>query len=62
MLVIPLFFLSGALCPLRALAAWLTVLTRFDSIAYAAYPIRHAVFSHPNIFPAASAALSPSVT
>lgn len=32
MLVMPLFFLSGALYPLRALPAWLTVLTRFDPI------------------------------
>jgi ABC-2 type transport system permease protein len=59
MLVMPLFFLSGALYPLRSLPAWLTVLTRFDPITYVVYPMRHAVFDHLSISPAASAALSP---
>jgi ABC-2 type transport system permease protein len=58
MLVMPLFFLSGALYPLRALTAWLTVLTRFDAITYVVYPTRSAVFRHLNVSPAASAALS----
>jgi ABC-2 type transport system permease protein len=62
MLVMPLFFLSGALYPLRSLPAWLTVLTRFDPITYAVYPMRHAVFSQLNISPAANAALSPALT
>jgi ABC-2 type transport system permease protein len=62
MLVMPLFFLSGALYPLRSLPAWLTVLTRLDPITYAVYPMRHAVFAHLSISPAASAALSPHVT
>ena len=62
MLVMPLFFLSGALYPLRGLPAWLAVLTRFDPITYAVYPMRHAVFSHLGISPAANAALSPAVT
>jgi ABC-2 type transport system permease protein len=62
MLVMPLFFLSGALYPLRGLPAWLAVLTRFDPITYVVYPMRHAVFSHLNVPPAASAALSPSLT
>ena len=55
MLVMPLFFLSGALYPLRSLPAWLTVLTRFDPLTYVVYPMRHAVFSHLSISPAASA-------
>jgi ABC-2 type transport system permease protein len=62
MLVMPLFFLSGALYPLRSLPAWLTVLTRFDPITYVVYPMRHAVFSHLSISAAASADLSPAVT
>jgi ABC-2 type transport system permease protein len=62
MLVMPLFFLSGALYPLRALPAWLTVLTRVDPITYAVYPMRQAVFSHLNISPAANAAPSPALT
>jgi ABC-2 type transport system permease protein len=39
MLVMPLFFLSGALYPLRGLPAWLSVLTRFDPLTYVVYPM-----------------------
>jgi ABC-2 type transport system permease protein len=56
--VMPLVFLSGALYPLRSPPAWLAVLTRFDPITYAVYPLRHGVFDHLGISPAASAALS----
>jgi daunorubicin resistance ABC transporter membrane protein len=45
MLVMPLFFLSGALYPLNGLPTWLTVLTRFDPLTYIVSPMRHAVFS-----------------
>ncbi len=62
MLVMPLFFLSGALYPLRALPAWLTVLTRFDPLTYAVYPMRDAVFSHLSVSPAATAQLFPPLT
>jgi ABC-2 type transport system permease protein len=62
MLVMPLFFLSGALYPLRSLPVWLTVLTRIDPLTYAVYPMREAVFSHLNVSAAAAAALSPAVT
>ena len=62
MLLMPLFFLSGALYPLRSLPAWLTVLTRIDPLTYAVYPMREAVFSHLSISPAANAALSPPLT
>jgi ABC-2 type transport system permease protein len=62
MLVMPLFFLSGALYPLRSLPAWLTVLTRIDPITYAVYPMREAVFSHLSVSAAARAELSPAVT
>jgi ABC-2 type transport system permease protein len=62
MLVMPLFFLSGALYPLRGLPAWLSVLTRFDPITYIVYPMRHAVFSHLNVSPLATAELSPALT
>ncbi len=44
--VLPLFFLSGALFPLRALPTWLAVLTKFDPLAYVVDPMRRAVFSH----------------
>jgi ABC-2 type transport system permease protein len=62
MLVMPLFFLSGALYPLGSLPAWLTVLTRIDPLTYAVYPMREAVFSHLSVSAAASAKLSPAVT
>jgi ABC-2 type transport system permease protein len=62
MLVMPLFFLSGALYPLNGLPAWLSVLTRIDPLTYIVDPMRHAVFSHLSIAPAAAAALSPGVT
>jgi ABC-2 type transport system permease protein len=62
MLVMPLFFLSGALYPLRGLPAWLSVLTRFDPLTYVVYPMRHAVFSHLSIPQASRAVLEPAVT
>jgi ABC-2 type transport system permease protein len=60
MLVMPLFFLSGALYPLRGLPTWLTVLTRVDPLTYVVGPMRHAVFSHLQVFGAGR--LAPSVT
>jgi ABC-2 type transport system permease protein len=62
MLVMPLFFLSGALYPLNGLPGWLTVLTRLDPLTYIVDPMRHAVFSHLPIPPGMAAALSPGVT
>jgi daunorubicin resistance ABC transporter membrane protein len=62
MLVMPLFFLSGALYPLNGLPAWLTVLTRIDPLTYIVDPMRSAVFSHLNITPAALRFMSPGVT
>jgi len=62
MLVMPLFFLSGALYPLNQLPAWLTVLTRLDPLTYSVDPMRNAVFSHLSLPPRAVAALSPGVT
>src|SRR5580693_419179 len=51
MLVLPLFFLSGALYPLSGLPTWLTVLTRLDPLTYVVGPMRHLVFSHLNVSP-----------
>jgi ABC-2 type transport system permease protein len=62
MVVMPLFFLSGALYPLNGLPAWLTVLTRLDPLTYIVAPMRHAVFSHLSINPLALQALSPGIT
>ena len=62
MLVMPLFFLSGALYPLNGLPAWLSVLTRFDPLTYIVDPMRQAVFSHLNLNPAAMHILAPGIT
>ncbi len=62
MVVLPLFFLSGALYPLNGLPTWLTVLTRVDPLTYAVAPMRHAVFSHLSLNPLATAVLSPGIT
>jgi ABC-2 type transport system permease protein len=58
MLVMPLFFLSGALYPLNGLPAWLTVLTRLDPLTYVVGPMRHLVFSHLSVPPYVAAAIS----
>ena len=62
MLVMPLFFLSGALYPLNGLPAWLSFLTRLDPLTYVVGPMRHAVFSHLDIPPAYMEHLSPGIT
>jgi ABC-2 type transport system permease protein len=62
MLVMPLFFLSGALYPLNGLPAWLAVITRFDPLTYIVDPMRRAVFSHLAISPLAVHALAPGIS
>jgi daunorubicin resistance ABC transporter membrane protein len=62
MLVMPLFFLSGALYPLRGLPTWLAVVTRFDPITYIVDPMRHAVFDHLAISRLANHALAPGIS
>src|SRR5580658_4033532 len=62
MVVMPLFFLSGALYPLNGLPAWLTVLTRIDPLTYIVDPMRHAVFSHLKVNVQALTSLSPGIT
>jgi len=62
MLLMPLFFLSGALYPLSGLPTWLTVLTRIDPLTYIVSPMRHAVFSHLTVSPLAARTLSPAIT
>ena len=62
MLVMPLFFLSGALFPAAGLPTWLAVLNRLDPLTYAVEPIRHVVFEHLTLSPASRAALDPGIT
>lgn len=49
--VLPLFFLSGALFPLRELPAWLAALTKIDPLAYIVDPMRRAIFDHVHTTP-----------
>jgi ABC-2 type transport system permease protein len=53
MIVMPMFFISGALFPTRGLPGWLEVLNRIDPLTYAVDPMRRLVFSHLNVSPAA---------
>jgi ABC-2 type transport system permease protein len=62
MLVMPLFFLSGALYPLNGLPAWLGVLTRIDPLTYIVGPMRHAVFSHLTMPAVFEQHLAPAIT
>jgi ABC-2 type transport system permease protein len=62
MLVMPMFFISGALFPVANLPQWLGVLNRIDPLTYAVDPMRRAVFSHLEISDAARKALDPGVT
>ena len=62
MLVMPLFFLSGALYPLSGLPAWLAVLTRIDPLTYVVGPMRGAVVSHLSIPAAEQHLLAPGLT
>ena len=39
-LMMPIFFLSGALFPLRGLPGWMNVLTHLDPLAYGVDPMR----------------------
>ena len=62
MVVMPMFFISGALFPVVGLPVWLAVLNRLDPLTYAVDPMRRLVFSHLHINPLAKAALDPGVT
>jgi ABC-2 type transport system permease protein len=62
MVIMPLFFISGALFPVSGLPTWLNILNRLDPITYAVDPIRRAVFAHLDITQAARQALAPGVT
>jgi ABC-2 type transport system permease protein len=62
MVVMPMFFISGALFPVANLPAWLAVLNRLDPLTYAVDPMRRLVFNHLDITNEARAALDPGVT
>jgi ABC-2 type transport system permease protein len=62
MIVMPMFFISGALFPVVGLPVWLSVLNRVDPMAYAVDPMRRLVFSHLAVSPAARHALDSGIT
>jgi ABC-2 type transport system permease protein len=62
MIIMPMFFVSGALFSVASLPAWLAVLNRLDPLTYAVDPMRQLVFNHIHISPAARRALQPGVT
>jgi ABC-2 type transport system permease protein len=62
MIVMPMFFLSGALFPVTGLPAWLAFLNRIDPLTYAVDPMRRLIFNHLDISSAAKSALDPGVT
>jgi ABC-2 type transport system permease protein len=62
MIVMPMYFLSGALFPVVGLPLWLAILNRIDPLTYAVDPMRRLVFSHLKISPLARHALAPGVS
>jgi ABC-2 type transport system permease protein len=62
MIVMPMFFISGALFPVSGLPGWLAVLNRIDPLTYAVDPMRRLVFDHLDISTAARSRLAPGVT
>jgi ABC-2 type transport system permease protein len=62
MIVMPMFFISGALFPTHGLPRWLEVLNRIDPLTYAVYPMRQLVFSHLHIPEQARHVLDTGVT
>jgi ABC-2 type transport system permease protein len=62
MVMLPMYFLSGAIFPVSGLPQWLTILNRLDPMTYAVDPMRRLVFDHLNISAAARRALDPGVT
>jgi ABC-2 type transport system permease protein len=62
MVVMPMFFISGALFPVTNLPGWLAFLNRLDPLTYAVDPMRRLVFSHLDVSAATRHALTPGVT
>jgi ABC-2 type transport system permease protein len=62
MLMMPMYFLSGALYPVSGLPTWLEVLNRLNPLTYAVDPMRRLVFNHLDVSDAARQALDPGVT
>jgi ABC-2 type transport system permease protein len=62
MIVMPMFFIAGALFPVSGLPRWLELLNRIDPLTYAVDPMKKLVFGHIHISPVARRILDPGVT
>jgi ABC-2 type transport system permease protein len=62
MVIMPMFFISGAMFPVTNLPGWLAALNRIDPLTYAVDPMRRLVFNHLDISAEARAALDPGVS
>jgi ABC-2 type transport system permease protein len=62
MVIMPMFFISGALFSVASLPAWLAVLNRLDPLTYAVDPMRRAVLGHLSVSARARHALEPGLT
>jgi ABC-2 type transport system permease protein len=60
-ILLPLFFLSGAVFPTTRLPGWLSTLTKLDPLTYAVDPMRRAVFAHVDAPAALQGTLNPGV-
>lgn len=61
-IVLPMFFLSGAVFPLTELPGWLNVLTKLDPLTYLVSPMRAAVFNYVTVPASVEATLAPPIT
>ncbi len=62
MVILPMYFLSGALFPVAGLPRWLEILNRVDPLTYAVDPIRRIIFASLSISVAARRTLDPGVS
>ncbi len=62
LVIMPMFFISGALFPVTGLPGWLAVLNRLDPLTYAVSPMRTLVFNHLDLSKAAESTLNPGIT
>jgi ABC-2 type transport system permease protein len=62
MLMMPMYFLSGALYPVTGLPTWLEVLNRLNPLTYAVDPMRRLVFNHLDASESARQTLDSGVT
>src|SRR5207245_4661374 len=59
--VLPMFFLSGAVFPLRGLPHWLSALTKVDPLSYAVDTMRRAIFGHLKVSVSLALTLIPGI-